>query len=149
MNFATFLLPECRIFVCSVSSFVASCCFWTTCILMSGDQSKLQTGVKAMQAGHLTQMTYQGERIRFCFYLQSNSCQLKPIILNYLILIRGLGCVTLWWNIDHSGATGQIFSVSPGSWKYPSQQYTTEIIFCPKIIPKNTTKNNLWAIFSL
>ena len=29
---------------------------------MSGDQSKLQTGVKAMQAGHLTQMTFQGER---------------------------------------------------------------------------------------
>ena len=83
--------------------------------LMSGDQSKLQTGVKAMQAGHLTQMTYQGERIRFCFYLQSNSCQLKPIILNYLILIRGLGCVTLWCKTDHSGATGQIFSVSPGS----------------------------------
>ena len=54
---------------------------------MSGDQSKLQTGVKAMQAGHLTQMTFQGERLRYCFYLQSNSCfQLKPIVLSLLII---------------------------------------------------------------
>merc|ERR1719438_79100 len=115
MNFATFLLPECRIFYLFCVFFCCIMLFLNNLHLMSGDQSKLQTGVKAMQAGHLTQMTYQGERIRFCFYLQSNSCQLKPIILNYLILIRGLGCVTLWYKTHHSGATGQIFSVSPGS----------------------------------
>ena len=117
---------------------------------MSGDQSKLQTGVKAMQAGHLTQMTYQGERIRFCFYLQSNSCQLKPIILNYLILIRGLGCVTLWCKtrqttVEPQDRYSQFLQVLESIHHNSIQQ---KLFFVPRLFQK-TRRKIIYEQFSL
>jgi len=135
---------------------VASCCFWTTCILMSGDKSRLQTKVLKLCC-RLVSLTCAHDIPRWentiLLLVAKQKLPIKTNCFkssNYLILIRGLGCVTLWWNIDHSGATGQIFSVSPGSWKYPSQQYTTEIIFAPHTVQSKTRPKIIsWAIFSL
>merc|ERR1712114_160498 len=91
-----------------------------------------------MQAGHLTQMTFQGERIRILLLFAK---QKLPIITNcfkssnYLILIRGLGCVTLWCKTRQTTVE-------------PQDRYSQFLQVLESIHHNSIHRNHFWPTYS-